>query len=47
VRGEAEFVDYDHLPEPAARPTPWAEGNRTFHVRIIASSITGRRLLAA
>jgi len=47
VRGTAEFVSYDELPDPDARPTPWAEGQRTFHVRITPQAITGRRLLPA
>jgi uncharacterized protein len=47
VRGTAAFVEYDELPEPTSRPSPWPEGNRTLHVRITPSSITGRRLLAA
>ena len=47
IRGDAAFVEVDDLPEPAELPVPWAEGNRTFHVRITPSSITGRRLLPA
>jgi len=47
VRGHAEFVDYDELPDADHRPEPWAEGHRTFHVRLIPHQITGRRLLEA
>ena len=47
IRGTARFIEYDRLPEPSERPVPWAEGNRTFHVRITPGSITGRRLLPA
>lgn len=47
VRGEADFLEYDELPPPEGRPEPWAEGTRTFHVRIRAREITGRRLIPA
>ena len=47
IRGTAAFIEYDHLAELSERPVPWAEGSRTFHVRITPSSITGRRLLPA
>jgi nitroimidazol reductase NimA-like FMN-containing flavoprotein (pyridoxamine 5'-phosphate oxidase superfamily) len=47
IRGRAEFIEYDDLPDEDHRPTPWAEGHRTFHVRVIPSQITGRRLLEA
>jgi nitroimidazol reductase NimA-like FMN-containing flavoprotein (pyridoxamine 5'-phosphate oxidase superfamily) len=47
VRGPAEYVDPDDLPATAeSRPTPWAQGVRTLHVRIRPLSITGRRLLS-
>jgi len=45
VRGMASFLDYDELPDSDTRPTPWAEGQRTFHVRITPTDISGRRLL--
>jgi hypothetical protein len=47
LRGHAEFIEYDELPDPDSRPTPWAEGHRTFHVRLTPTRITGRRLLEA
>jgi len=46
VRGDAEYVDPADLPEDS-RPTAWAEGQRTFHVRITPHTVTGRRLLSA
>jgi nitroimidazol reductase NimA-like FMN-containing flavoprotein (pyridoxamine 5'-phosphate oxidase superfamily) len=46
VRGPAERVGVDDLPAAARpRPTPWAQGSRTLHVRIRPRSVTGRRLL--
>ena len=47
LRGHAEFIEYDELPDEGSRPEPWAEGHRTFHVRLIPSRITGRRLIEA
>ena len=46
VRGDAAYVDSAELPDEA-RPVAWAEGQRTFHVRITPHDITGRRLLSA
>jgi nitroimidazol reductase NimA-like FMN-containing flavoprotein (pyridoxamine 5'-phosphate oxidase superfamily) len=46
VRGDAEYVDPAELPNDP-RPTAWAEGQRTFHVRITPHDISGRRLLTA
>jgi uncharacterized protein len=47
VRADAEFVPYDELPEIDERPYPWAEGQRTLHVRLSPTEITGRRLFPA
>jgi uncharacterized protein len=47
VRGRAEYVDPDDLPDSDLRPQPWAEGHRTLYVRVTPSTITGRRLVAA
>ena len=47
VRGDAAYVDIAELPDEDNRPIPWAEGERTFHVRITPHDITGRRLLPA
>ncbi|HSV38126.1 MAG TPA: pyridoxamine 5'-phosphate oxidase family protein [Nocardioidaceae bacterium] len=47
VRGHARNVEPAELPEADARPTAWAEGVRTFHVRITPHDISGRRLLSA
>jgi hypothetical protein len=47
VRGQAEYVEYADLPDPASRPEPWAEGHRMLHIRIWPSEITGRRVLEA
>jgi len=46
VRGDATWVDATDLPA-ADRLQPWAEGQRTLHVRIEAREITGRRLVGA
>ena len=45
VRGDAAHVEPADLPDPDTRPVAWAEGQRTFHVRITPHDITGRRLL--
>lgn len=46
VRGRAEQAEYLDLPvDPAGRPYPWAEGTRTFLIRIRTATITGRRLI--
>ena len=47
VRGDAAYVDVAELPDEDNRPIPWAEGERTFHIRITPHDITGRRLLSA
>ena len=47
VRGNAGYVDNADLPEAARGRFAWAEGQRTFHVRITPREITGRRLVAA
>jgi len=47
VRGRAEYVVYEDLPAPDRRPEPWAEGQRTLHIRITPGDITGRRVLEA
>ena len=47
VRGDAAYVDYADLPGDDNRPVAWAEGQRTFHVRITPHDISGRRLLPA
>jgi hypothetical protein len=46
VRGRADSAEHV-LPPPdrAAWPQPWAEGARTFIVRIRPDSITGRHLI--
>jgi uncharacterized protein len=46
VRGNAAHVDTADLPDDN-RPAAWAEGVRTFHVRITPHDISGRRLLSA
>jgi nitroimidazol reductase NimA-like FMN-containing flavoprotein (pyridoxamine 5'-phosphate oxidase superfamily) len=45
VRGDAAYVESDDLPSEDDRPTAWAEGLRSFHVRIKPFDISGRRLL--
>ena len=47
VRGESAHAETADLPDTDSRPVAWAEGQRTFHVRIIPHDITGRRLLPA
>ena len=47
VRGHARHVEPAELPSVDARPTAWAEGLRTFYVRITPHDISGRRLLPA
>ena len=48
VRGNASHVDSADLPtNDSDRPHAWAEGQRTFHVRITPHDISGRRLLPA
>lgn len=44
VRGTTEWVaEVDSSSEPNA----WAEGDRSYHLRIVPTSVTGRRLLPA
>jgi hypothetical protein len=47
VRGDADYVEAVDLPDNDDRPVPWAEGQRTLHVRITPHDISGRRLLPA
>jgi uncharacterized protein len=47
VRGAATYVEPDDLRDADDRPVAWAEGERTFHVRITPHDISGRRLLPA
>lgn len=47
VRGDAEHVDVFELPDIDQRPVAWAEGQRSFFVRITPHEISGRRLLPA
>jgi uncharacterized protein len=45
VRGRAEVVEYADLPAShQARPTPWVSGERTLYLRIVPTSLSGRRL---
>jgi hypothetical protein len=47
VRGRIDALGSDDLPASEARPTPWAEGQRTLHLRLTPDMVTGRRLLEA
>lgn len=47
VRGTAAFVEPSELPASDDAPQPWAEGVRTFTVRITPREISGRRLMPA
>lgn len=44
IRGTTQLVAED---EPHADANPWAEGDRTLNVRIVPTSVSGRRLLPA
>jgi nitroimidazol reductase NimA-like FMN-containing flavoprotein (pyridoxamine 5'-phosphate oxidase superfamily) len=45
LRGRAEVIHPDELPDLTERPEPWAEGRRPLHLRLVADHVTGRRLL--
>lgn len=46
VRGTASYVDPDDLPaDDDDRPSPWAAGVRTLHVRVSPRVVSGRRLI--
>ena len=45
LRGRVEPVDTDDLPPAAARPHPWAAGQRSLRLRLVPRTTTGRRLL--
>jgi len=45
VRGRAERLGWEDLPDPDTSAEPWADGTRNVHVRIEAERITGRRVL--
>lgn len=47
VRGRGELVAYGLGPESLGEPAPWPEGSRPLLVKVVPSSITGRRLLAS
>lgn len=47
VRGRAEMVPHDGMPEPRARPRPWAEGPRPLLIQIVPETVTGRWLIEA
>lgn len=47
VRGRGEMVAYDLRPPGWEEPTPWAEGSRPLLVRVVPTSVTGRRLLGS
>jgi len=47
VRGRAEMVPHDGMPESEARPRPWAEGPRPLLIRIVPETVTGRWLVEA
>ena len=45
VRGRAELLEWDQLPDQDDRPEPWAAGSRNVYVVITAEKVTGRRVL--
>jgi uncharacterized protein len=47
VRGRAEMVPHDELPEREERPRPWVEGPRPLLVRIVPETVSGRWLVGA
>lgn len=47
VRGRAEVVPHDELPEHEGRPRPWADGARPLLIRIVPETVTGRWLIEA
>jgi nitroimidazol reductase NimA-like FMN-containing flavoprotein (pyridoxamine 5'-phosphate oxidase superfamily) len=47
VRGCAEMVPHDGMPETEERPRPWAEGPRPLLIRIVPETVTGRWLIEA
>jgi hypothetical protein len=47
VRGDAAHVEGVDLPSQVDRPIAWADGQRTYYVRITPHDISGRRLLPA
>jgi len=47
VRGRAEIVPHDELPDSETRPRPWAEGPRPLVIRIVPDVVTGRWLIEA
>jgi len=47
VRGRAELLEWDELPDQDHRPEPWVDGTRSVYVRIEPERVTGRRVLAA
>jgi nitroimidazol reductase NimA-like FMN-containing flavoprotein (pyridoxamine 5'-phosphate oxidase superfamily) len=47
VRGRAEIVPHDGMPEPGGRPRPWADGPRPLLIQIVPETVTGRWLIEA
>jgi uncharacterized protein len=47
VRGRAEMVPHDELPDRSDRPRPWVEGPRPLLVRIVPETVTGRWVIEA
>jgi nitroimidazol reductase NimA-like FMN-containing flavoprotein (pyridoxamine 5'-phosphate oxidase superfamily) len=45
LRGRAQFLEWDDLPDHDDRPEPWVAGTRSVYVRITAERITGRRVV--
>jgi nitroimidazol reductase NimA-like FMN-containing flavoprotein (pyridoxamine 5'-phosphate oxidase superfamily) len=45
VRGRAEVIHPEEIPELSESPEPWAEGRRPLHLRVEPEDMTGRRLL--
>ena len=45
VRGRAELLEWDELPDQDDRPESWAAGSRNVYVRITPEKVTGRRVL--
>jgi nitroimidazol reductase NimA-like FMN-containing flavoprotein (pyridoxamine 5'-phosphate oxidase superfamily) len=46
LRGRAEVIHPEEIPDLSERPEPWAEGRRPLHLRLTPDDVTGRRLVS-
>jgi hypothetical protein len=47
LKGRLQPVDSDDLPDSMDRPLPWPAGERFLYLRLVARTISGRRLFPA